>query len=125
MNEVPQPIAELVEYLIKSGTGKAKVDKVIELGKTCDGAEQFLEEAKKVLPEGTLLKIYTFIEGKKLPPPLVPTQHKVEQEQIQQEPTPQPAVEQPTACPITPQNEPEEAKVESVKEEPKQGKKKK
>lgn len=116
MNEVPQPIAELVEYLIKSGTGKAKVDKVIELGKTCDGAEQFLEEAKKVLPEGTMLKIYTFIEGKKLPPPLVPTQPcKVEQEQIKQEVL----VEQPKEEPA----KPEEVKQE-VKEEPKHKKKK-
>lgn len=117
MNEVPQPIAELVDYLAKSGTGKAKLDKIIELGRSCDGAEQFLEEAKKVLPEGTLLKINTFIESKKYPAPLVPTK-----EQPQPEPVAEQPAEQLSDCPPIPS---QEDTVQEVKEEPKQGKKKK
>lgn len=85
LSECPAPIQDLCQYLIKCDTGKAKIDKVIEIGLRVNGAEQFLVEAAKVLPEGTMAKIHTFIELQKTPTPSPSVEPK--QEQTPQEPT--------------------------------------
>lgn len=71
MKECPPPVLELVSYLGKSGTGKAKLEALIQLGCKCDGAEEFLAKAPKVVPEGTMAKINTYLasigQAKQLP----------------------------------------------------------
>lgn len=105
---VPQPIQELAEYLTKSGTGKSKVVKVIELGKTCSGAEEFLDRAKRVLPEGTMLKIYTFIQDKKpiVPCPTIPAEELLNRldEPIVDPTTPQEPISEGLVSPVSDMN---------------------
>lgn len=64
--ECPAPVLELISYLGKSGTGKAKLEALMKLGCTCNGAEEFLAKAAKVVPEGTMAKINTYIESQKI-----------------------------------------------------------
>ena len=98
MKECPPPVLELVSHLGKSGTGKAKLEALIQLGCKCDGAEEFLAKAPKVVPEGSMAKINTFLASK---------------DQAKQLPLQDPA--QPSTEPVIPPQE--ESKGEEGKEE--------
>lgn len=75
MQECPGPVLELISHLGQSGTGKSKLNKLMELGCKCSGAEEFLAKAAKVVPPGTMAKINTYVasqeaQGKE---PMVPS----------------------------------------------------
>lgn len=54
-------VLELIEHLKASGTGKAKLVALEKLGCECPDAKEFLERAKKVVPEGTMKKIMAYV----------------------------------------------------------------
>lgn len=97
MNECPSQVLELISYLDKSGTGKSKLDALMKIGCESNGAEEFLAKATKVVPEGTMKKINTYIEG-----------------QLPQYGIKELAPSEPTTIETTSTSSPEEPKVSSV-----------
>jgi hypothetical protein len=63
MKPCPPQVLELVEHLRHSGTGEAKLKKLVEIGSTSSGAEEFLAEADKVLSPVTMAKVRAYISS--------------------------------------------------------------
>ena len=54
-------VVELIEYLRQSGTGKSKLEALTTLAGECDNGREFIEQASKVVPEGTMKKILAYV----------------------------------------------------------------
>lgn len=63
MKEIPQPVLDLVEHLRSTGTGATKLQALLDLGARIETAEEFLAEVHRVIPEGTLKKLKTYVEA--------------------------------------------------------------
>jgi hypothetical protein len=61
----PPQIADLIEHLKASGTGFGKLEALKCLAAKCKGSEEFLVEAAKIVPEGTMAKITAFVASHK------------------------------------------------------------
>ena len=62
-NGCPQQVLELVAWLKQTGTGLSKQQALLDLGCKSKGTEAFLNGAKELVGEGTLLKIETYIRA--------------------------------------------------------------
>lgn len=74
MAKCPQPVLDLIEHLKSTGTGKEKLAALEKLGGQVKNPEQFIEQASKVIPAGTMNKIreYLAAQGKPVPPEPTP-----------------------------------------------------
>lgn len=61
----PKPIVDLLEHLKQEGTGKNKLEALHAIGLRAKTAEAFMEEAKKLMPEGTIKKIEDYAAKQK------------------------------------------------------------
>jgi len=50
-------VSDLVSHLSKTGTGKSKLTRLLELGSETDSLDVFLSNARKEMPSGTMEKI--------------------------------------------------------------------
>lgn len=58
---VPPEITKLVDHLRSTGTGEAKLAKIMELGKVAKDGAEFLASVKMVVPLGTWSKIESYL----------------------------------------------------------------
>lgn len=72
MSKCPQPVLELIAHLKSTGTGESKLAALEKLGSQTKSPEQFLAQADKVVPTGTMKKIREYVTAKGETPPPVP-----------------------------------------------------
>lgn len=54
-------VKELIRHLRSTGTGEAKLEQLLKLGHSCGCLDDFVAEAEKVVPPGTMTKINKWI----------------------------------------------------------------
>lgn len=112
MSEVNPAVVELVDYLRQTGTGKPKLDALLELGKELISKEDFLAKAAELVPSGTMAKIHHYIAGAEgnagpsAPEAVVP--EAVVEAPAVIEPPPEPVTEVPAEVPVAEETAPAE-----------------